>query len=230
MMIRREFLRRGVATVAGISAAAAGVPGALAAGRSPRMPLESFSLDVVTDRPAEAVSALGSFLADNRLSAGTVKVEMHPLVGRHVGDVVYVADTSLIDFRVRDGRVEQFLRSLAREYELPRQMVDPTIVRFSAGATGKASEVQLFAGDLMLAREQLRSGGFERTVSSANGEVTVKADDSGVRIIKASCKHQTCVKAGAIHRAGESLVCIPGRIRVVLSGQPSPDADFILSQ
>ena len=74
MMIRREFLRRGVATVAGISAAAAGVPGALAAGRLPRMPLESFSL-VGSDNDNDKFRiVLNELLVDGATVDGTVDI------------------------------------------------------------------------------------------------------------------------------------------------------------
>jgi hypothetical protein len=39
-----------------------------------------------------------------------------------------------------------------------------------------------------------------------------------VKIVSASCKHKTCMKLGAISRPGQSLVCIPNRLRVVIEG------------
>lgn len=42
--------------------------------------------------------------------------------------------------------------------------------------------------------------------------------ESGVRVIAADCPTQDCVRTGIISRSGQSIVCLPARIIVQLTG------------
>lgn len=63
-------------------------------------------------------------------------------------------------------------------------------------------------------------GGASPT-SSAESEVT-----RGVLVAESDCPTQDCVRTGVITRAGQSIVCLPGRIVVTLEGARS-DFDVI---
>jgi hypothetical protein len=76
----------------------------------------------------------------------------------------------------------------------------------------------VFVGNVLASQRTLLEGPFEETIVSKFGELVVRYDQERVRVLDATCKHKTCVEAGSVSRAGESLVCIPGRIRVVLAG------------
>ena len=58
-------------------------------------------------------------------------------------------------------------------------------------------------------------------VSSAESDMT-----RGVCVAESDCPTLDCVRTGVISRAGQSIVCLPGRIVVSLEGAPS-DYDII---
>lgn len=246
-MIRREFLQRGLTTVAG-AGIAYGLPGFTLA--SPAFSVSSrsgtFSLDIIADRSAgmvrDVVNDVGSFLTDNRLSSGIVKVRTANLAGEHIVDAALVRDGRLIDFRSTDGHVEDFLGDLSNRYGFLRGVEDPTLIRFSGGdgsRSSRATEAQVFVGDLLVAQRSLHlasqgdvggstdDGAFEETVRSEHGSLTVRYDQEGVRVLDATCKHKTCVKAGTVSMSGASLVCIPSRIRVVLVGGADAEVNAV---
>ena len=54
--------------------------------------------------------------------------------------------------------------------------------------------------------------------------VQVAVEDGCARIVRSDCPDLYCVNCGAISRMGESLVCLPNRVSVTLSGEDMPDA------
>ncbi len=59
------------------------------------------------------------------------------------------------------------------------------------------------------------------TTSSLSSDLT-----QGVLVAESDCPTHDCVRTGAITRAGQSIVCLPGRIVVTLVGE-QPDFDVI---
>ena len=66
----------------------------------------------------------------------------------------------------------------------------------------------------------------ERTYTSRGYTVRAVFTADGVRVSGADCPSQDCVRTGEITRAGESIVCLPARIVITLTGG-SPDFDVI---
>ena len=58
-------------------------------------------------------------------------------------------------------------------------------------------------------------GKYENTVVISGGAVCVS---------HATCPGGDCVRSGEISRAGESIVCLPNRVEIRLSGEPELDA------
>lgn len=79
-------------------------------------------------------------------------------------------------------------------------------------------EVERMALDRFSAEaHRYTSRGYTLCVEASDGKVTVTQSD---------CPNQDCVHSGAISRAGQSIVCLPARIAVTLSGAAS-DYDVI---
>lgn len=64
--------------------------------------------------------------------------------------------------------------------------------------------------DLVDAPRTYTCNGVTLTVGSANG--------NGIRVESSDCPTQDCVHTGAISRSGQSIVCLPGRMIVQLTG------------
>ena len=58
------------------------------------------------------------------------------------------------------------------------------------------------------------------------GDYTLEIGHGQVRILSAPCANQDCVRTGRISRAGQSIVCLPGRFVVQLTAAGSGSSDF----
>jgi hypothetical protein len=50
------------------------------------------------------------------------------------------------------------------------------------------------------------------------GTLILEIGDSGARIISAPCPNKLCVKTGLIRHSHEEIVCLPGKLLLVLEG------------
>lgn len=63
-------------------------------------------------------------------------------------------------------------------------------------------------------------------VTGKNGiALTVEFSPSGARVVEADCPDQTCLRTGLLTQAGESAVCLPGRVVLRLEGKAAADAE-----
>lgn len=58
-----------------------------------------------------------------------------------------------------------------------------------------------------------------------DGYNTVYADSEGLSVVESDCHDRYCVKAGRISRPGSSLVCLPHRFVVRISGGETDGID-----
>lgn len=57
-----------------------------------------------------------------------------------------------------------------------------------------------------------------RTYTAGGYTLTVEFSPSGVRVAKSDCPNQDCVHTGAVDHPGRSIVCLPARLSVQLTG------------
>ncbi|HIS04240.1 MAG TPA: NusG domain II-containing protein [Candidatus Pullichristensenella avicola] len=82
---------------------------------------------------------------------------------------------------------------------------------------GAALEARVYHAGKEVATLPL-SGAGEFVWRDGGEFVRVEATEGGVRVAASSCPDGLCVRRGAIARAGESVVCLPNRVSVVLVG------------
>lgn len=70
----------------------------------------------------------------------------------------------------------------------------------------------------VLASAPLAAMQGEHRYESGGCTLTLLVEDGSVRIVSSDCPNQDCVHTGAISRAGQSIVCLPARLSVTLSG------------
>jgi hypothetical protein len=58
------------------------------------------------------------------------------------------------------------------------------------------------------------------------GPTVLSIEEGRVRIVASSCPQHFCQRQGAIARAGETLVCLPNRLLVRISGAPDAGKDY----
>ncbi len=70
----------------------------------------------------------------------------------------------------------------------------------------------------------------EVAVDQVPWPLVVELSSTGVRVLESQCPGQDCLRTGAIHAAGEQIICLPNRLILSLEGSgpaPSPDFDVI---
>ena len=178
-----------------------------------------FSIDVVTDKPELAIQKIDPLIRSSFPKNHRIDFMQYQLSGNHTGDIAFVKSRELIDFYKTDDRFSNRLRETAKELSLPRSLENPTLLRFFSGAGAAAARnVSVFSGNVLVRQLSIRNNTTAHRLTGERGHIDVAVKDGSVKIVSASCKHKTCMKLGAISRPGQSLVCIPNRLRVVIEG------------
>lgn len=64
-------------------------------------------------------------------------------------------------------------------------------------------------------------------VKNKYGDNLVWIEKGEVFVKEANCKNQLCVKAGQIHKSGQTIVCLPNRVVIQIIGKTSDEVDAI---
>ncbi|MGI6240239.1 MAG: NusG domain II-containing protein [Christensenellales bacterium] len=78
--------------------------------------------------------------------------------------------------------------------------------------------------ELYVAGESIWSCPLDSAGEYRAGNVLVEVAGGRARIAHSDCRDQTCVNMGWISRAGQSVVCLPNKLSVVLTGEDALDA------
>ena len=98
------------------------------------------------------------------------------------------------------------------------------VVLFFPRGEDAASEVQVYLDGKLVYAYPLYE---DRTITLTGvytNEIEIK--DASVRILKSDCPGEDCVHIGWISSAGRSIVCLPNRAEIRITGQP--DVDFVV--
>lgn len=121
-------------------------------------------------------------------------------------------------------------RKLLSKKEIPFFLALAAVLLALIAANQKAPPATVAAvevdGRLIAQRELAQLTGPETLTVAGRGDITLTVEFSpeGVRITEADCPDKTCVRTGTLTRAGESAVCLPGRVVVRLEGPGDTDA------
>ena len=104
--------------------------------------------------------------------------------------------------------------AVALWFYLPKaQTGEMTVVISVGGAETQRVKLSSFAGT---------------TVAHNDYTLVVSADGDSVWIAESDCPTQDCVHTGAIHRAGQSIVCLPAQVVIHLEGAASAGAPDVI--
>ena len=87
-----------------------------------------------------------------------------------------------------------------------------------------ASEVQVYLDGKLVYAYPLYEDRTITLTGAYTNEIEIK--DASVRILKSDCPGEDCVHTGWISSAGRSIVCLPNRAEIRITGQP--DVDFVV--
>jgi hypothetical protein len=91
-------------------------------------------------------------------------------------------------------------------------------VIFPAGVEASIKVEERYIGPYMLTEDRV----FE--IKGPLGHTEVEIKDGKIRIKKAPCRDKICIKQGWISNSGESLICLPNKVMVYITGEARYDA------
>lgn len=62
-------------------------------------------------------------------------------------------------------------------------------------------------------------------IKTKNGFNRIKIHDGGIEISEANCPDKVCVNTGFITKPSQSIVCIPNRVQIKISGESGSETD-----
>jgi hypothetical protein len=100
---------------------------------------------------------------------------------------------------------------------------------WGGGKSGNLTATISVNGQVTETVDLSRLSGPEVQEFSANGyTLHVRLSPDGAEVVDSTCPNQICVHTGHISRAGQSIVCLPARISVTLSGETEDGVDAVL--
>ena len=72
------------------------------------------------------------------------------------------------------------------------------------------------------------SGPERRTYEAGGYTLTVEFSPEGAAVVESDCPTQDCVHTGTIHHTGRSIICLPARLTVRLTGGTTGGVDAVV--
>lgn len=189
---------------------------------------EDFCLNLVTDDSDRAIPLLEALLARSLSAYKNLKFSEYKLAGEHMADLVLIKNRRLLDYKNSDDELARGLHEIARSLGLPRQVENPVLLKFyTEDRRRTAVTLNLFGNNILLKQLSLTENQGPHEVESETGRVTFVIRNKSVKITTATCRHKTCMNMGSINAAGQSLVCIPSRLRIAIEGQDESGLDGV---
>ncbi len=221
-MKRRDFLKTG-ALVAG----ALSLP-AFAKGFSSKDLVTGSSLSIITNDADSAALLAQAFFTKTGIK-DRLKYEEFDLAGEYSGDIVFVENGKLINFRAENDDKSKLISEMASKLGLPAKLKNPKFVRFLsiADSSNENKSVRIFSNNTLVKEIQLNNEQVRFSVDGVIGNSEFQLSKVGIKVVGAPCGHKTCMKLGTASITGESLVCIPNRVRAVVYGAQNSLIDAI---
>jgi hypothetical protein len=220
MMNRRNFLQ-------GISLLSLGLAGLNSRDERTAAP-EDFCLNLITDDSDRAIPMLEALLARALSAYKNLKFSEYKLAGEHIADLVLLKNRRLLDYKTSDDELARGMREIAQNLGLPRRVENPVLMKFYTEDRPRlATTLNLFGNNILLKQLSLTENQGVHQVESETGRVTLVIRNKSAKIIAATCRHKTCMNMGSINAAGQSLVCIPSRLRIAIEGQDESGLDGV---
>ncbi len=212
-MNRRNFFRVTSLAAAALSIGSLGNPEKLFASSKSNA---SFSLELITDNSSKAIKLADEFLKGIDTGNGNIKFSEYSLDITESGDIVYLSEGKLINYKSGSNDISLSLKEIATELGLPKIIKNPVRLKFSDDNSGsEANNFLVFHKQKMIRKINSSETNFNLTVNGSKGELTININSGKARVVRAACTHKNCVNSGSISLANESIVCIPNEIHII---------------
>ena len=83
---------------------------------------------------------------------------------------------------------------------------------------GSGESIVLIKSDGIMVKEASLKNNREFLIKSKEGELTCIIQDQKVKVVESTCPDKLCIKQGWISNQGESIICLPNRITITITG------------
>ncbi|TAL70896.1 MAG: hypothetical protein EPN82_00925 [Bacteroidetes bacterium] len=186
----------------------------------------TIDLELLCDDSGIAFDSISSFL--KLLNVSNVKIEEHQLIGDYIGDVVFIYNNCLVNYKSDNTKHGHIIRNISETLKLPRKIKNPTLIKaISVNKDSFPKYVNVFSDNKITERYKISEEKKDIHIKAEKGELVFSITNNSVFATHSSCKHKNCIHTGAIRKAGQNIICIPNNIRIALDGNHRRDIDSI---
>lgn len=176
----------------------------------------SFSLEIITDKPTEALKLSEEFFRSNSFDNAIIKFSEYPVEGEVFGDIVFVNNGKLINYKKGHENINIDIRSIAETLSLPKKISRPSRLKFYLSENNSPAEKFLvFHQNVLVRTIKSDSEILNLKLNGTIGDLFLKIENKKATVTDSSCTHKTCVNSGSIANPGESIVCIPNELLIL---------------
>lgn len=215
-MKRRDFFKTSTAAVSALA-----LPGISAVSFNKLLAGEvsehgSFSFEIITDRPEDAIKLSERFFKNNSFYDPVIKFSEYSVEGEMNGDIVFVREGKLINYKSDNTDLNNEIRSIAGSLSLPKKLVNPVRIKFyQSGMKAAADRFLIFHKNILIRTLKTDSKNLNLNIEGTKGNILLNIENKKARVINSSCAHKTCINSGSIAFPGESIVCIPNELMIL---------------
>lgn len=88
---------------------------------------------------------------------------------------------------------------------------------FSSGA--EQALIEITCDNVLV--ERIRLPAEDRLIHLPDRKMTLELKDNHIRVKETDCSDQTCMRTGFIERSGQTIICLPNRVVVRITGTGS---------
>ncbi len=177
---------------------------------------KSFSFEIITDRPDEAIKLSEEFFKKSYFNDPVIKFSEYPATGKLSGDIVFIKDGKLINYKEGKDQLNKEIRLIAGALSLPQVLINPSRLRFYASEnTYPAEKFLVFHKNILVKSIIAKDKNTVLNIEGTKGNVMLNIENNKVRVISSTCTHKTCINSGSIAFPGESIVCIPNELMIL---------------
>lgn len=215
-MKRRDFFKKSSFAIS--AAALSGISG-IGFSRPAAQPVndtQTFSLEIITDKPDEAIKISEEFLKNYYKDNKIIKFSEYHITGNSFGDIVFVRDGKLMNFKEGSEDINKDIRLIAGTLSLPKKLINPSRIKFYISENkAPAERILVFHKNILI--RSLNTGGTDAVLrlNGSKGNLLLNIENNKARVLDSSCTHKTCINSGSIAFSGESIVCIPNELMII---------------
>jgi hypothetical protein len=175
----------------------------------------NFSFNIVTNNEDRAITLGEQLIKEVYPDAGKIMFREYSIAGTHTGDIVYVKNNRLINYKSDVNNVSSELREIAKELELPRKIENPACIRFYTEHDDEAKRFLVFHKDILIQKIEPSISRKTYAVQGSKGKLVIETSNNKAKVIDSSCTHKTCMSMKSIGRSSEYIVCIPNEVQII---------------